>query len=112
MFKRTEGLRKKIINICVIGLGILIMGPCAVETCNNFNSNRTRYNLAESKLYQLIEYEPVQGTSISGQGSIYRLLGLKYDPNNPEKLSQGYLDIGLGKFGFVWNGREYTHEKF
>ena len=112
MFKRTDSLRKKIITACVIGLGILTIGPCAVETCSNFNNNRTRYNLAESKLYQLIEYNPVEGTSISGQQSIYKQLGLKYDANDPEKLSQEYLDICLGRFGYFWDGKEYTNENF
>ena len=111
MFKRTDSLRKKIMIACVVGLAALTSGPCVVETCSNFSNNRTRYNLAESKLYQLIEYEPVQGTSISGKDSIYKLLGLKYDPNNPEKISQGNLDLCLERFGYLWNGKEYTDEK-
>ena len=106
MFKRTESLRKKIIAACVVGLGILVMWPCAVET----SRERARYHLAESKLYQLIEDNPVEGTSISGHGTIYKLLGLKYDPNNPERLSQNYLEIGLGRFGYFWDGRGYTNE--
>lgn len=109
MFKRTESLRKKIIAACVIGLGILVMGPCAVETCSNFNDNKTRYNLAESEVKKLAEYDHINGTSKSEWRGVYNILGLEYDPKNPEKLSQQDLDNYLEKFGYSWDGKEYSH---
>jgi hypothetical protein len=54
MFKRTESLRKKIITACLIGLGILITGPCIKDGFHNYNKKEVRYNLSKSKVQELL----------------------------------------------------------
>ena len=111
MFKRTDSLRKKIIAACVVGLGVLTMGPCAVETYHNLSNKEAKYNLAKSKAQELAEYDHLPGTSSSEWRTVYNKLGLNYEVGHPKKLSQGNLDDYLEKFGFVWDGKRYTDEK-
>jgi hypothetical protein len=111
MFQKTDSLRKKIIAACVVGLGILTIGPCAVETYHNFNRNKERYNLAKSKVQELAEYDHIPGTSSSEWRAVYNKLNINYEVRNPEKLSQENLEDYLGRFGFFWNGKEYSNGK-
>jgi len=108
MFKRTESLRKKIIASCVIGLGILTIGTCAVETHRNFNRNKVRYILAKSKVQELAEYDSLEGTSSNEWMSVYKQIGKHYEIGNPQKLSLKEAEIYLEKFGYFWDGREYA----
>jgi hypothetical protein len=110
MFKRTDNLRRKIITACIVGLGVLTMGPCIIETSHNFNNKEVRYNLAKSKVQELAEYDNLPGTSSSEWGSVYNQLGLNYEIRGPKEPNQKDLDNYLEKFGFFWNGKKYTND--
>lgn len=111
MFKRTSGLRRKIIVACVVGLGVLTAGTCTVKTCHNISNNNARYNLAKSKVQELAEYDRLPGTSSSEWRIVYNKLGLDYEVGHPKKLSQENLEDYLRRSGFYWNEKGYTNEK-
>ena len=106
--KKYKGLTKKTTLGVLVGLGLIL--AITPKVYINRCENKRQYKAALCKTKELAEYDKIPGTSSSEWLSFYRQIGKNTMGANLRKPTLEEMEQYLGKFGFSFNGDEYTDD--